>query len=389
MARSGKDYVNVENDVRALVTVIPSKSDFIFKLLSIYGFSKSKIKALRDRDSLSKNPNQIVSRNELLFESVNVGSLIEVDLKDAFEGLRNSPLVARYKTRFVVATDFKFFLAYDVKTEERLETPLSELAEHWDFFLPWLGHEKYKVETENQADVRAAEKMGQIYDEITKSNPGFLTQNSRALNLFLTRLLFCLYSEDSNIFEGDNLFTKLIDEHTDESGEGMDEFLSEFFASLDSKDKAKHPVVFKNFPYVNGSLFSERAPIPKITAKARKLILESGRQDWKKINPDIFGSMFQAVSESGSRGNLGQHYTSVPNITKVIEPLFLDSLREEFENVKDDPKKLRAFILQKRLRQSLVDFAKSLPNSTEYIIKSLQPTLKNLAVLFTIRVLLQ
>ncbi len=341
--RSGKDYLDVENKTRSLVTGIIVKNDFIFKLLEIYKFSKSKIRTLRDGNSLSKKHNQIISRNELLFESVNVGSLIEVDLKETFENLLNDPAVFKYKTRFVVATDYKTFLACDVKTNERLETPIEELADHWDFFLPWLGHEKYKVEVENQADVKAAEKMGQIYDEIVKSNPDFLSQNSRALNLFLTRLLFCFYAEDSHIFEGENLFTQLIDEHTDENGEGMNLFLSDLFASLDSSDKKAFPVVFQRFPYVNGSLFSERSPIPRITAKARKLILESGRQDWKEINPDIFGSMFQAVSESGSRGNLGQHYTSVPNIMKVIGPLFLDSLRDEFENVKDDSKKLRAF----------------------------------------------
>lgn len=343
MARSGKDYVGIENKVRDLVSGIVVKKDFIYDFLAIYRFSKSKIKALRDGNSLTSKPNQVVSRNELLFESVNDGLLAVVDLKEAFESLCKDSAVSKYKTRFVVATDYKTFLSYDVKTEERLETPLKELADHWDFFLPWLGHEKYKVEVENQADVKAAEKMGQIYDEIVKSNPNFLRQNSRALNMFLTRLLFCYYAEDSRIFEEKNLFTKLIREHTEENGEGMNEFLSVFFASLDEKDKSKLPVVFQSFPYVNGSLFSERSPIPKITSKARKLILESGQQDWEMINPDIFGSMFQAVSESGARGNLGQHYTSVPNIMKVIKPLFLDSLREDFENVKDDPAKLRAF----------------------------------------------
>lgn len=332
------DYQKIESDLKKLTSGIVVKSDFLFDLLKIYNFPASTIKTLRTGKGISSKEEQHIVRGKFVFESVTQ------NVEEVFDALREDSIIEKHKLRFAIATDYKRFMAYDTKTQDTLDVPLSELSQNWDFFLPWLGREKYIAQEENPADVAAAEKMGKIYDEIVKTNPDFLTaEYQRALNLFLTRLLFCFYAEDSNIFEGENAFTKLIDEQTNEQGEGMNEFLADFFASLDVEDKEKKAALFQKFPYVNGSLFSEKTPVPIISGKARKLIIECGRQDWQKINPDIFGSMFQAVSENGSRATLGQHYTSVPNIMKVLKPLFLDSLYEAFEKVKDDPKKLRLF----------------------------------------------
>ena len=210
--------------------------------------------------------------------------------------------------------------------------------------MPWTGKEKYVAQQENPADVKAAEKMAHIYDEIVKINPTLIKENPHVLNIFLTRILFCFFAEDTGIFEED-IFTKTIVNHTEDDGSDLADVLSILFKSLDKKDNEKesHPSFVQDFPYVNGKLFKDEIAIPKLNAKVRKLMIECGGQDWKEINPDIFGSMFQAVSVAEVRSGLGQHYTSVPNIMKVIEPLFLNDLREEFEKAETE-KKLRKLL---------------------------------------------
>lgn len=166
--------------------------------------------------------------------------------------------------------------------------------------------------------------MAKIYDEILNNNPDFLDeQNKHNLSVFLTRLLFCYFAEDTGIFPEGNIFTKSIYEHTQEDGSDLRQYFEMLFAALDDKDRRKYPAHISNFPYVNGKLFADKCRIPNFTKRARDLILECGDgMNWSEINPDIFGSMFQAVSDKKARRDWGQHYTSVPNIMKVITPLF-------------------------------------------------------------------
>ena len=330
----------IEEDVKSLVENF-SEKDFIFDFLLLFGFTKMSIKRLREGNSnLSSKDNQLIIKQKLFYEySPNN------DLYAIIDNLKNDSTTYTHKPRFIVVNNPKKLLAIDTKTNETLDVELVELHKNIDFFLPWTGKEKYVAHQENPADVKAAEKMAHIYDEIVKLNPDLTKKDkNHSLNVFLTRLLFCFFAEDTGIFN-DNIFSKTIVNHTKEDGSDLADTLSVLFEALDKKDdeKASYPSYIQEFPYVNGSLFTDKAEIPKLNAKVRKLMIECGDQDWKEINPDIFGSMFQAVSVADVRSGLGQHYTSVPNIMKVIEPLFLNDLKEEYENA-DTEKKLKKLL---------------------------------------------
>jgi type II restriction/modification system DNA methylase subunit YeeA len=201
---------------------------------------------------------------------------------------------------------------------------------------------------ENPADVKASNKLAKLYDEILKENPTTTHDELHALNIFLTRLLFCYFAEDSNIFE-DNIFTDSIASHTQVDGSDVDSYLERLFEVFNTDEKSRNsslPEYLKTFPYVNGGLFRDKKQVPKFTTKSRNILIEIGELDWSEINPDIFGSMIQAVVTPEHRGDMGMHYTSVPNIMKVMQPLFLDELQEEFEKVKGNTKKLHQLHLR-------------------------------------------
>src|SRR5574344_183573 len=312
------------------------KENFIFELLLAYGISKTTITLVKKGNSnLAQKANQLILKKKVFFESTE-----SKDLYSIIDNLKNEKQTYTHKPRFIIITNFENLLAIDTKTKESLDTPLKDLCKHADFFLPWTGKEKYIAPVENIADVRAAEKMAKIYDEIVRLNPELTSNHNHALNIFLTRLLFCFFAEDTGIFDGDQLFTKTLSDCTKEDGSDLHDFLDKLFESLDKEDKSAYPNYLQKFPYVNGKLFTENHHIPKFSAKIRKLIIECGNEDWREINPDIFGSMFQAVASAEVRSGLRQHYTSVPNIMKVIEPLFLNDLKQEFEKAFDDEKKL-------------------------------------------------
>lgn len=330
----------IEEDVKSLVENF-SEKDFIFDFLLLFGFTKMSIKRLREGNSnLSSKDNQLIIKQKLFYEYS-----INDDLYAIIDNLKNDSTTYTHKPRFIVVNNSKKLLAIDTKTNETLDVELVELHKNIDFFLPWTGKEKYVAHQENPADVKAAEKMAHIYDEIVRLNPDLTKKDkNHSLNVFLTRLLFCFFAEDTGIFN-DNIFSKTIVNHTKEDGSDLADTLSVLFEALDKKDdeKTNYPSYIQEFPYVNGSLFTDKAEIPMLNAKVRKLMIECGDQDWKEINPDIFGSMFQAVSVADVRSGLGQHYTSVPNIMKVIEPLFLNDLKEEYENA-DTEKKLKKLL---------------------------------------------
>ena len=330
----------IEEDVRGIVENY-SATDFIYDFLIAFGFTKMTIKRLREGNSnLAQKDNQLIIKQKLFYEYCSDG-----DIYSIIDDLKNDSATYTHKPRFIVVNNDKELLAIDTKTQETLAVELNELYKNIDFFMAWTGKEKYIAHQENPADVKAAEKMANIYDEIVKLNPNLTEKdNSHSLNIFLTRLLFCFFAEDTGIFE-DNIFTKTIVNHTSEDGTDLADVLSLLFKSLDKKDneKSAYSSFIQEFPYVNGKLFTDKVDIPKLNAKVRKLMIDCGNQDWKEINPDIFGSMFQAVSVAEVRSGLGQHYTSVPNIMKVIEPLFLNDLREEYEKA-DTEKKLRKLL---------------------------------------------
>jgi type I restriction-modification system DNA methylase subunit len=255
------------------------------------------------------------------------------------EKLEQDPLTARYNPRFLIATDYKTFAAKDTKKGNTLEISWEDIDKNVAFFYGWTGDEVVDEKTEAAADRRAADKMKELYSEVEKANADRLAEKNNnfrhELNVFFTRLLFCFFAEDTRVFSNEDkgLFTNSIREFTQTDGSDLDQYLGTLFEALDTKDKDGYTSPFSNFPYVNGSLFDKAKgiTIPKFNAQARKLILDCGALSWAEINPDIFGSMFQSIVDESQRETHGMHYTSVPNIMKTIEPLFLDELREEFD----------------------------------------------------------
>lgn len=316
-----------------------SEQTFIFDLLSVYELPKSTISLLsKNPYKLSGRDDQIILKNKVLFHI----TTLEEDEHVAIDALQKDKSSYKFNPRFIIVTDFVTFLAIDTKTKETLDIEIKDLGKHYAFFLPWCGMEKSQHVNENPADIRAAYKMDKLYQAIVNDDPEYYKNNSHDLNIFLSRLLFCFFAEDTGIFPTVGMFTNSVTSHTHEDGSEMDTYFSTLFDVLNTKDssRSKFASHFLEFPYVNGGLFESKIKLPTFTANSRKLIIECGRLNWDSINPDIFGSMIQAVVHPGQRENLGMHYTSVPNIMKVIEPLFLNDLYEELENSKNDIKKL-------------------------------------------------
>ncbi|MGP5123904.1 DNA methyltransferase [Glutamicibacter ardleyensis] len=305
--------------------------DFIFDLLAAYGRAQGNITRLRNGSlNVAEDPaTEVAQKNVVYFKETTEDPLTVI------EELRTSPTVVRYNTRFVIVTDFAELVAIDTKTNETLMIPIREIDQHFTFFLPWAGMEKAQYVAEAHADVKAAERMGKLFDELLQENPGLFDDSTgrHALNTFFTRLLFCFFAEDTGIFT-ENQFTNAVGSHTQTDGSDVAEFLTDLFTALDTQFASAKPAHLAAFPYVNGRLFqiTVEQTVPQFTKKARDLLIEAGSLIWREINPDIFGSMFQAIVTPGKRSNLGQHYTSVPNILKTIEPLFMDELKEQFGN---------------------------------------------------------
>ena len=327
----------IEENLKSLIDGF-DKKEFIYELLLAYGLPKASITRLKKGSYDLSDKENVVSWKKRVFYK-------EEHEADLHEKLMELAKQAKNDQRFIIVTDFETLLARDVKTKENLDIPLEDLPKHYDFFHHWAGMEKTEHPNENPADVKAAERIAKIFDEIKKDNPDDEPAFIHGLIVFLSRLLFCFFAEDTNIFP-DGQFTNAVASLTQEDGSDLDEYLNDLFEILNTKknERSNIPAYLNEFPYVNGGLFKNKIESPKFTRRSRQAIINSGELDWSAINPDIFGSMMQAVITPAHRGGLGMHYTSVPNIMKVIRPLFLDELYEEFENAKGKPKKLRELL---------------------------------------------
>ena len=327
----------IETALQELIENFTPKT-FAFDLLLAYGSPKAAIARLEKGDlNQLESKGELTHRKQLFFKVAPAHTL-----HATIDELSNDPKATKNTSRFIIVTDYETLLAVDTKTKDTLDIKLLDLTKHYDFFLPWAGMERAQHQIENPADVKAAEKMAKLYDEIVKENTPKTHDEVHALNIFLTRLLFCYFAEDTNIF-GDNQFTKAIHSHTQTDGSDLDSYLQRLFDVLNMEKRDDSlPEYLKAFPYVNGGLFRDRVTLPHFTMKSRNIMIDVGNLNWSEINPDIFGSMIQAVITPEHRGGMGMHYTSVPNIMKVIEPLFLDDLKEEFENSKTSKAKLTA-----------------------------------------------
>ena len=332
------DFDRLEEKLTSIVAK-PDEDEFIYDLLLAYDQPKSSIARLRNGTAnLSSRGGELLWKKKLYFKVER-----QRDLHVLIDECQKSPTASKHQTRFVIVTDMKTLLAVDMATADSLDIPIKDLPSHYDFFLPWAGLEKAQVQSENPADIKAAVKMGRLYDLILSDNPVHTTEQRHSLNVFLARLLFCYFAEDTGIFEP-NQFTNGVASHTEPDGADLQAYLDKVFRVLSTQPRKGFPQYLQDFPYVNGGLFSEEHHVPMFTRKSRQIIIECGSLDWKAINPDIFGSMIQAVVHDDDRGNLGIHYTSVVNIMKVIEPLFLNDLREQLDAAGKDKKRLHQFL---------------------------------------------
>lgn len=334
--------VEIEEAVSVLAEQPFDAAEFPFVFLEAFGNKEATIRKLRAGASNKSDLDGVLQVNHIHVKSAPSGQV-----KETLDALRASDATQnkRNKVRFILATDGVSFEAEDLETGEPVSCSYADFPNHFGFFLPLAGITTVKQIRENSFDIRATSRLNKLYVELLKDNPEWGEAERRhEMNHFMARLIFCFFAEDTDIFKGDGLFTRTIEKMSARDSSDTDHVISEIFRAMNTerekRDKEKVARWAIDFPYVNGGLFSGSTDAPKFSKIARSYLLHIGNLDWRQINPDIFGSMIQAVADDEERGALGMHYTSVPNILKVLNPLFLDDLREKLEDAGDNARKL-------------------------------------------------
>lgn len=332
MAKKTKSFSHIEaqDALERLGDTKPTGEQLVYDLLRIFcGYGDGNIRRIRDGVGNKAKDGRTV----LIPGLIAYRPKAELDFHDEIKAMQSDPKIAKHSPRLYVVSDGKTIVAVDPKEQDIYENEVWLMWKDFDFFYPLAGIEKIRNVEEAEADVKSAEMMAKIFDEIRRHNDIKDRTEMHRLNIFMSRLLFCYFAEDTNLFPEPQLFTNSIKQHTADDGHDLAEFIDRAFLAMSTNDTAVRnalPKQFAAFPYVNGGLFEQRVPIPVLSRRARVLMIRCGDFDWKGITPDIFGSMIQAVVTPELRAGLGMHYTSVPNIMKLIRPLFLDGLRDEF-----------------------------------------------------------
>ena len=301
-----------------------------YQLLYSFGKSERDIERYKEGKGVLKTFDGLLIKGLFCYQPVSMFGLTE-----QLEQLKTNQQIIKAAPKIIAVSDGKSILAYDLREKDTYENRLDRLPSDFAFFYPLMDVERVHYVEESPADIKAAEKLAKLHDELRSYNEFRSDDDLHDLNIFISRLLFCFFAEDTGIFEV-NLFTSSIQRYTKEDGSDLSDYLAHTFNIMDVSFRSRETLsIIKQFPYVNGGLFSKRIQIPKMGAKARRIIIECGELDWKDINPDIFGSMIQAVVNPEERANQGMHYTSVPNIMKVINPLFMDELRGEYNKLNE------------------------------------------------------
>ncbi len=332
--------VEIEEAVSALAEEPFDAAEFPFAFLRAFGNKETTIKRLRAGATNKSDVGGVLQR-----DNVHIAVATQGDVTAVLGALRHSPATAKSKARFIVATDGTDFEGEDLATGETVACAYRDFPDHFGFFLPLAGITTVRQIRESSFDIRATGRLNRLYVELLKVNPDWATAERRVdMNHFMARLIFCFFAEDTDIFTGDSLFTKTVEQMSAGDSSNTHEVIGEIFRAMDTagpkRDAAHVPRWANRFPYVNGGLFSGAIDAPRFSRIARAYLLQIGNLQWKQINPDIFGSMIQAVADDEERAGLGMHYTSVPNILKVLNPLFLDDLRVKLEEAGDNSRKL-------------------------------------------------
>jgi hypothetical protein len=333
--------VEIEEAISALAERPFDAEEFPFAFLEAFGNKETTLKRLRKGESNKSDLGGVLQTNNIHIAVCKSGEVTRT-----LAALKASPATVRAKARFVLATDGDLFEAEDLTTDDApVSCTYADFPNHFGFFLPLAGITTVKQVRESSFDIRATSRLNRLYVELLKDNPEWGTaQRRHDMNHFMARLIFCFFAEDTDIFNGIGVFTSAIEKMSAKDSVNTHEVISELFRAMNTKTTERAAAGISRwadgFPYVNGGLFSGSTDVPRFSRIARSYLLHIGSLDWKKINPDIFGSMIQAVADDDERGALGMHYTSVPNILKVLNPLFLDDLREKLEEAGDNARTL-------------------------------------------------
>jgi len=316
---------------------------FPYAFLEAFGNKATTIRRLKSKRSSSNSSD--IEGGVLQRNNIHIAVCEEGRVTETLDKLKASPATGKAKAKFVLATDGQWFEAEDLNSGETIACTYSHFPDHFGFFLTLAGISAVKEIRNNAIDIKATGRLNRLYVELLKDNEDWATDARRhEMNQFMARLIFCFFAEDTDIFNGDDLFTSTVEQMSDSRSGNTQHVIGELFRAMDTKHEdrasANLPRWACVFPWVNGGLFEGCKNIPKFSRIARSYLLHAGRLDWKEINPDIFGSMIQAVAHDDERGELGMHYTSVPNILKVLNPLFLDDLREQLAKAGDNARKL-------------------------------------------------
>jgi len=333
--------VEIEEAVSALAEGPFEAAEFPYQFLAAFGNKDTTIKRLRSGSTNASDlPVGVLQRN-----NIHIAVAAPSAVPQTLAALRNSPATARAKAKFILATDGNTFEAEDLESGETVACAFADFPEHFGLFLPLAGISTIKQVRDSAFDIRATSRLNKLYVELLKDNPEWGTAERRPdMNHFMARLIFCFFAEDTDIFNGTGLFTATVDQMSAKDASNTHEVIAEIFRAMNTPIKDRQASAIRSwanvFPYVNGGLFSGGLDVPRFSRIARSYLLHIGSLKWTQINPDIFGSMIQAVADDEERGALGMHYTSRPNILKVLNPLFLDSLREQLDEASDNGRKL-------------------------------------------------
>jgi hypothetical protein len=332
--------VEIEQAISELAEQPFDAAEFPYAFLRAFGNKETTIKRLRTGASNKSDIGGVLQTNNIHLATCAPGAVATT-----LNALKSSPATTRAKAKFILATDGIDLEAEDISTGETIACRYIDFPDHFGFFLPLAGISTVKQIRESAFDIRATSRLNRLYVELIKDNPDWGSADKRHdMNHFMARLIFCFFAEDTDIFVSNNLFTTTIDQMSSRDGSNTHEVVGEIFRAMNTaiakRTDAKLPRWADAFPYVNGGLFSGSTDVPRFSKIAQRYLSHIGSLDWTQINPDIFGSMIQAVADEEERSVLGMHYTSVPNILKVLNPLFLDDLAVELEAAGDNPRKL-------------------------------------------------
>ena len=333
--------VEIEEAISQLAERPFDPVNFPYAFLEAFGNKETTIKRLRAGASNKSDLGGVLQTN-----NIHIKVCAEGEVTKTLTALRKSPSTTRAKAKFILATDGQTLEAENLASDDApVSCVYKDFPDHFGFFLPLAGITTVRQIAENSFDIRATSRLNRLYVELLKDNPEWGTSGRRHdMNHFMARLIFCFFAEDTDIFIGKGLFTDTIAQMSAKDSSNTHAVIESLFRAMNTKpgdrDREGLPRWSNSFPYVNGGLFSGNMDVPKFSKISRSYLIHIGNLDWTKINPDIFGSMIQAVAEDEERGALGMHYTSVPNILKVLNPLFLDDLRARLEEASDNPRML-------------------------------------------------